>query len=69
MKLTKGKLSKLFKKNKQSHKKRNNKKKNHKRNTFRNNKKINLANKTLKNLKIGACHGPWPRAHPRWVGC
>jgi hypothetical protein len=53
MKLTKGKLSKLLKKNKQSHKKRNNKKKNHKRNTFRNNKKVNLANKTLKNLKTG----------------
>jgi len=60
MKLTKGKLSKLFKKNKQSHKKRNNKKKHHKRNTFRNNKKINLANKTLKNLKIGGTNPDEP---------
>ena len=50
MKLTKGKLSKLFNKKKQSHKKIKNKK-SKKNNTFRKNKNINLANKTLKNLK------------------
>ena len=52
MKLTKGKLSKLFNKKKQSHKKKG-KKKGNKRNTFRKNKRFNLANKTLKNLKGG----------------
>ena len=53
MKLTKGKLSKILNKKKQSHKKKNHKRKSHKRNTFRNSKRINLANKTLKNFKIG----------------
>ena len=53
MKLTKGKLSKLFNKKKQSHKKKKNHKKNKKSNTFRRNKRSNLANKTLKKIKIG----------------
>ena len=53
MKLTKGKLSKLFNKKKQSHKKKKNTKKNKKTNTFRRNKRTNLANKTLKKIKIG----------------
>ena len=53
MKLTKGKLSKLFNKKKQSHKKKNHKRKSHKRNTFRNKKNINLANKTFKKFKVG----------------
>ena len=52
MKLTKGKLSKLFNTKKQSHKKKG-KKKGNKRNTFRKNKRFNLANKTLKNFKGG----------------
>ena len=50
MKLTKGKLSKLFNKKKQSHKKKKNHKKNKKSNTFRRNKRTNLANKTLRIL-------------------
>ena len=52
MKLTKGKISKLYNKKKQSlkkiNKKRTNKKSTNKRRTFRKNKKINLAKKTLR---------------------
>jgi hypothetical protein len=51
MKLTKGKLSKLFNKKKQSRKKKKYNKKKHRRNTYNNNNKnINLANKTLKRI-------------------
>ena len=51
MKLTKGKLSKLYKKNKQSYMKKYNKnKKSFTNNTFRKNKNLNLVNKTLKNI-------------------
>ena len=53
MKLTKGKINKLYKKKKQSLKKIKNKKK-LKHFTFRKNKKINLYKKTLKNFKGGA---------------
>jgi len=56
MKLTKGKLSKLFNKKKQSRKKNKyNKKKHRKNNTYNNNnnRNINLANKTLKKIKVG----------------
>ena len=52
MKLTKGKLSKLFNKKKQSHKRAKNKK-NNKNNSFRKNAHLNLANKTLKNNQSG----------------
>lgn len=54
MKLTKGKLLKLFNKKKQTRKKNKYIKKNHKRNTHNNiNKNINLANKTLKKIIVG----------------
>jgi hypothetical protein len=54
MKLTKGKISKLYTKNKQSVKKRkNSKKKTYKSKTFRKNKHSNLFNKTLKHLYGG----------------
>ena len=49
MNLTKGKLKKLYKKNKQTMKKyKKNSKSNNKKNTFRKRKGLNLANKTLK---------------------
>jgi len=55
MKLTKGKINKLYKKKRQSLKKNKNKLKNKsKRHTFRKHKKINLARRTLKNLRGGA---------------
>ena len=50
MKLTKGKLSKLYAKNRQSVKKNKKKRGSNKRKTFRKHKGINLANKTLKHL-------------------
>ena len=51
MKLTKGKLSKLYKIHKQSYMKKYNKnKKSFTNNTFRKNKNLNLVNKTLKNI-------------------
>ena len=54
MKLTKGKISKLYTKNKQSVKKRkNSKKKTYKSKTFRKNKHSNLFNKTLKHFYGG----------------
>ena len=54
MKLTKGKISKLYTKNRQSVKKRKNgKKKTYKSKTFRKNKRGNLFNKTLKHLYGG----------------
>ena len=48
MKLTKGKISKLYKKKKQSLKKVKKNKSSYKRRTFRNKKNFNLARKTLK---------------------
>lgn len=48
MKLTKGKISKLYNKKKQSLKKAKKRKLSHKRRTFRNKRKVNLARKTLK---------------------
>ena len=55
MKLTKGKINKLYKKKRQSLKNKKNKLKNKsKRHTFRKHKKINLARRTLKNLRGGA---------------
>jgi len=55
MKLTKGKIAKLYKKNKQSFNKINKKKTYSKSKTFRKNKKLNLHKKTLKKIykKIG----------------
>jgi len=54
MKLTKGKINKLYKKKKQSLKKIKNKNKNKsKHHTFRKHKKINLARKSLKNIRGG----------------
>ena len=51
MKLTKGKISKLYKKNKQSVRRRKNGKGKTGRNkTFRKTKSLNLANKSLKNF-------------------
>ena len=53
MKLTKGKISKLYTKNKQSVKKRKHgKKKTYKSKTFRKNKHGNLFNKTLKHFQL-----------------
>lgn len=52
MKLTKGKLSKIMKKNKQTHKKKKITKNKNKNITFRKKNKFNLASKTLKNLNI-----------------
>ena len=55
MKLTKGKINKLYKKKKQSLKKIKNKNKNKsKRHTFRKHKKMNLARKSLKKFRGGA---------------
>lgn len=55
MKLTKGKINKLYKKKRQSLKKIKNKNKNKsKRHTFRKHKKINLARKSLKKFRGGA---------------
>ena len=51
MKLTKGKISKLYNKKKQSLKKKNNRRKSSNKNTFRKKRNINLANKTLKKYK------------------
>ena len=48
MKLTKGKISKLYNKKKQSIKRNKKQKKSYKRRTFRNKKRTNLARKTLK---------------------
>jgi hypothetical protein len=55
MKLTKGKISKLYKVKKQSLKRKNkNKNKKSKHHTFRKHKKLNLARKTLKKYRGGA---------------
>jgi hypothetical protein len=50
MKLTKGKISKLYNKKKQTLKKFKTKKSSYKRKTFRDRKQFNLAKKTLKHL-------------------
>ena len=53
MKLTKGKISKLYTKNRQSVKRRKNgKKKTDKSKTFRKKRNINLANKSLKQVNF-----------------
>jgi hypothetical protein len=54
MKLTKGKISKLYKVKKQSLKRKNKKNKKSKHRTFRKHKKLNLARKTLKKYRGGA---------------
>jgi hypothetical protein len=57
MKLTKGKISKLYNKKRQSLKKPKRKKLSNKIRTFRNKKYLNLARKTLKNYKhIGGAY-------------
>ena len=60
MKLTKGKISKLYNQKKQSFKKYNNKKKAKNYKSFRNKKYINLANKSLKQIKKGGTNDSNP---------
>jgi hypothetical protein len=68
MKLTKGKISKLYNKKNQSFKKKINKKRStSKRKTFRKNKKLNLAKKTLRNFYGKKRGGQEPMEDPKVV--
>jgi len=68
MKLTKGKISKLYKKKKQSRQRIKKKKRSANNKTFRRHRGVNLANKTLKNYRGGA-HNYCPSEGREPVDC